>query len=323
MAIVKLEGSKDVYLYDPANKGTTLKSGGKFSNVYIGIKTSNKDKVLIKQLNPLLLTNPYAVKRFSLESYTNNLNARIPRVIESISQGHNLFLIKQYIPGISLDYILKEKLIRPSKRVDFIARCVVDILKTLDSVHKIDIIHRDIRPANIIVAFEDGTQSVNQEQPQCYIIDFGMAKYERVSNIVPLKKTPFALIYSPPEQLLNFPHLTNKTSDLYALAASLYELIAGSYPFYHRNPEVLMNLQLTQYPEKVKKMPEILYMSIIKAMQKPLFQLPPSKYPRNELEQMIVESQQKRFQNANDFKKAILLFLTEKNERQRKRWKIF
>ena len=91
---------------------------------------------------------------------------------------------------------------------------------------------------------------MNEKIEEAKLIDLGLAKRKN-----DLEKKPFALIYSPPEQLLKIPQLINETSDLYSLGIVMYELLAGKIPFQQSNPELLMNLQLTQNLVSNKKYP--------------------------------------------------------------------
>ena len=86
----------------------------------------------------------------------------------------------------------------------------------------------------------------------------------------------FALIYSPPEQVLNCPELINATTDIYSLAITLYELLTRKVPFSNPHPTLLMHLQLVQALPKHRNIPDLLFEILQRATAKYSFQRPPA-----------------------------------------------
>ena len=130
------------------------------------------------------------------------------------------------------------------------------------------------------------------------LIDFEQASLLPCSN----ERTSFSLIYSPPEQLLNKGHLSNSTSDLFALAITLYECIAGKPPYQDCNAEILLNLQLTYPVKKPPRMDEAFFNILAKATNKASFPKPPRLFPKSEIETLLKDGIQNRYQQANAMK---------------------
>lgn len=170
---------------------------------------------------------------------------------------------------------------------------ITQILDALESLHRNGIVHCDIRPANIIAEIE--TQKVK-------LIDLGLAK--KINDIK--ERRPYALIYSPPEQLLNRSELLDQTSDLYALGITMYELLTAEYPYYDSNPEFLMNLQLTQKVNPHKKIPQALFKVIEKATYKYPFTRPPQFFDYEEMNFLLASAQKNRYQSAKQMKDDLL-----------------
>lgn len=113
-------------------------------------------------------------------------------------------------------------------------------------------------------------------------------------------RAPFALCYSPPEQLLNRNHLTGPWSDLFSLAMTLYETLCRKPAFWYHDPEMLMHMQLNQ-PIKNNGIKQSLFAIIVKATYREPFRLPPRALMFPEIDDFIQKSIEKRYQEAREF----------------------
>jgi serine/threonine protein kinase len=186
--------------------------------------------VAVKIINPEFVANEDVTQRFSREA---RLMAKLrhPRAAMIYDSGNlpdgRLFIVMEYVEGITLADYLKSKGKIPYQRAVEIAVCICDVL---GEAHSLGIIHRDLKPANIMLNGQD-----------VYVLDFGIAKMLDSNNSESMKLsmtgkgaivgTPY---YMSPEQCLGEP--VEARSDLYSLGALLYEMIAGRPPF---NDEVL------------------------------------------------------------------------------------
>ena len=312
MAILQLIGKRDNYLFDPENAPTVLKRNGKFGSVYAGARTSDNKRVLIKFLNPELKKIPAALHQFRLEADIDFEHPFLRKTYEWIEAEEKFFLIQEYINGSDLRTFLK----RHSKYKNsprFIIKCVLNVLEALDHMHSKNFIHCDIKPSNILIAF-DKEHAPDKENPPVKLIDFGQAK-NPLTNFISTTK-PFSMIYSPPEQVLHFHDLIDPSSDLYSAGITLYELITNKNPFGSNHPEMLMHKQVSGEMEEDEKIPRELFKIIQKATAKKKFPLPPNQLNEETKRNIVREGMKKRFQSAKEMKAALESFLVSFSEKK-------
>lgn len=134
---------------------------------------------------------------------------------------HTLWMTMQYIHGTAATALIPDR--RTEADVPQVIRIGLDIADALDYAHRRDVIHRDVKPANIMVNADDG-------EVRGYLTDFGIAQL--LDDARPLARNGRVLgsiAYASPE-LLQAQQLTAKT-DLYAFACTLCELLTGHPPF--------------------------------------------------------------------------------------------
>ncbi len=208
----------------------SLLGRGGMGTVYRATHLSLDRVVAVKVINPEFAMNTDVMQRFAREA---RLMAKLrhPRAAMIYDSGTlpdgRLFIVMEYVEGITLADLLKRDGKLPYKKAVEIA---VNICDVLSEAHSLGIIHRDLKPANIML-----------NQQGVFVLDFGIAKMLNTDNAESMRLsmtgngflvgTPF---YMSPEQCLGNP--VEARSDLYSLGALLYEMIAGRPPF---NDEVL------------------------------------------------------------------------------------
>ena len=236
----------------------------------------------------------------------------VQHTLDAWKDESGYYIIKEFIDGLSLRQMMQHKLIN---RPLFIAKCIIGTLDILSQFHNKGIYHCDLRPDNILILVNKrGHPDIIH--PQVRLIDFGLSKHSESDFLA--HRLPFSLIYSPPEQLLNYPRLVNATSDLYSLGLTLYECIAQYPPFFNDNPEMVMHLQLNTSVEEHKNIQPALLSLIHKATAKKKLRLPPAQLESEEIEKTIAEGQAQRFQSCEEFKTAVEKILPQLNESERK-----
>jgi serine/threonine protein kinase len=277
------------------NDSVFLKKNGKFNDVFLGIDIKTKNEVLIKRLNSQNTENEIAVNRFLLESHINFEHISLSKSLDYFTFENDIFLIREFFEGIDLKNFTKPSLFKKNFKEDFWIKILIQVLEGLQILHEKGIIHRDIRPSNIIIL----NKNIDfKENPKIKIIDFGLAK--SLENEESFEREPFSLIYSPPEQLLNFNSLVSVGSDLYSLAITFYELISDEKLFRHSNPEFSMNLMITQTLKPSKKISNQLFNILSKASAKKKFIKPPRMFSYNELYELLEEGVKFRYSSASE-----------------------
>jgi serine/threonine protein kinase len=142
-------------------------------------------------------------------------------------------------------------------------RLAADLLDALDHAHSQGIIHRDVKPANVVVSSEGAI-----------LLDFGIARAVIASGTDQLTRSGIAVgtsTYMSPEQITALADIDHR-SDLYSMGCMLFECLAGQPPFHHRNEAVVLQLHLTQTAPDVRTLrsdtPAELAAGIAKALAK-------------------------------------------------------
>ncbi|REJ38856.1 MAG: SpkC protein [Microcystis flos-aquae TF09] len=199
---------------------------GGFGETFLAIDTRmpSRRKCVIKQLKPDDTTNTaptpgWFEKRFQreaaiLEELGQN-NRQIPQLYDYFSEGENFFLVQEWIEGITLSQKHQQEGNLSEAQVEKILR---ELLPVLDYIHGRGIIHRDIKPDNIILRASDGKP---------VLIDFGI--FKEVNNINGGNKTvPLGTPgYMASEQAAGHPV---PSSDLYSLGLTAIFLLTGKTP---------------------------------------------------------------------------------------------
>jgi len=311
MGKMLLSGKQDHYLFDPENESTVLKKNGKFGSVYAGARVSDQRHVVIKFLNPELNYHTDAVKQFSLEAELNLAHPYLRKTYEVIETENKYFLVQEFINGVNLKIFLQQN--SSHRNIKFILNCCIGILDALEYLHSKNIIHCDIKPANILIEY-DGKKKVDLENPPVKLIDLGQSKTP-TTNFALITK-PFSIIYSPPEQVLHFHDLVNPSSDLFALGITLNELITGENPYGSAHPEMIMHKQVSGDIEESEKIPDALFKIIQKAVAKNKFPLPPNQLNKEDQKIIVTEGMKKRFQSTIEMKNSIEDFLVSFSEKK-------
>ena len=233
---------------------------GGMATVYRATDKVLKRNVAVKILRDEFTTDEEFIKRFEVEAQSA---ARLthPNIVSIYDVGveDNLhYIVMELIQGKTLkEIILEEKGPLPWK---WSVNVAIQIASALETAHKNNIIHRDIKPHNIIIT-EDGIAKVT---------DFGIAKAASNSTITAFGTTMGSVHYFSPEHARG--GYTDAKSDLYSLGVVLYEMVTGRVPFDADTP---VSVALKHMQEKPKEpievnpnVPIAVNKIIMKALQK-------------------------------------------------------
>lgn len=206
---------------------------GSMGTVYKGRHWETKDVVAIKVLHAHYAKNPVLLKRFEQEfRITSKLDhPNVVRALEYSANGAAPFLVMELVDGLSLG----EKLERDGKMAEEEAiRIVVQVAHGLHRAHRQGLIHRDVKPDNILVT-HDGKAKV---------LDLGLAK--DADGNADLTRTGRGLgtpDFMAPEQFRNAKNASIRC-DVYSLGATLYQMVTGRLPFDEDEPVKAMTRKL-------------------------------------------------------------------------------
>jgi serine/threonine-protein kinase len=256
---------------------------GASGSIYLGEDLATGDRIAVKFLHPELTQDPEIVKRFKVEAIvTKSLN--VPQVVHTFdfgvlqeAEGETHYLTMEYVEGSSLDRVMAHY---GALSLDNALEVTRQLLVALDAAHRNQVIHRDLKPGNLILTKNaDGT-------PLVKILDFGFAKViadEQGGFLQPTRVTRGQIVlgtpmYISPEQAKGVRDLDGRT-DLYSLGVILYRMVAGVPPFEANSPIELIQKHLDEAPKAPsthrESVPEALDHIILKLLAKH----PDDRYP--------------------------------------------
>lgn len=236
----------------------TLGEGG-MSNVYLAEDIILQRKVAVKILRMDLQKEPQILARFQREALATSELSH-PNIVMVLDVGTDYglpYMVMEYVDGPDLkDYIRKNT---PLDLHDVI-RIMDQILSAMTLAHKHNVIHRDLKPQNILM----------DKRGNIKIADFGIAVALNQNSVTQTNSAVGSVHYMSPEQTRG--GLVTKQSDIYSLGIILYELITGSVPF-NGDSAVAIALKHAQEPipsikEKDEKVPQSLENVVLRATAK-------------------------------------------------------
>ena len=218
-----------------------------------------KREVAVKILRDEFTTDNEFIKRFNIEaqSVASLTHPNIVSVYDVGHEGNLYYIVMELVKGKTLKEIIVEEGKLPWK---WSVKIAVQIASALEKAHKNNIIHRDIKPHNIIIT-EEGIAKVT---------DFGIAKAVSNSTITAFGATIGSVHYFSPEHAKG--GYTDAKSDLYSLGVVLYEMVTGKVPFDADTPVSVALKHMQEEPVEPiilnSSIPVQLNKIILKAMQK-------------------------------------------------------
>ena len=206
--------------------------------------------VAVKMLKEEVASDTQAVKRFINESKAVAMlnHPNIVRIYDVSVKDNLKYIVMELIEGITLNKYMEEKGALSFKEVISISE---QILKALEHAHQKGIVHRDIKPQNIM-RLKDGTIKVT---------DFGIAKLPNAETVTVTDKAIGTVFYISPEQASG--RAIDHRSDLYSLGATMYEMATGTLPFTADTPVSVALMHVKSTP----KSPREINPSIVRGLE--------------------------------------------------------
>ncbi len=256
----------------------SLLGHGGMGIVYLGVHDHLGREVAIKALAPELTRHPEFRERFFAEARVQARlqHTNIVTIYDLIEDEGSFFIVMEHVPGPTLETLLKEG---AGKEWDLEHSLSLfrQILAGLDYAHSKGVIHRDVKPSNVLVAEGDLVK----------LTDFGIALLIGDKRLTASHSTIGTPTYMSPEQILR-PRTVDHRSDVYSAAIVLYEMLAGQPPFDAETEYEIKKLQIESPVPDVRELrPEV-----------------PSEIA-NALSTALKKDPEERFQSAGAFLRAM------------------
>lgn len=232
---------------------------GGMANVYKARDARENRIVAVKILREEYRENEEFLRRFKNESKAIAIlnHPNIVKVYDVIFTPQMQSIVMEYIDGVSLkEYIDEQGLMKWKEAVYF----TVQILRGLQHAHDRGIVHRDIKPQNIMLLY-DGTIKIT---------DFGIARFARAETKTLTDRAIGSVHYISPEQARG--EVTTEKADIYSVGVLLFEMLTGKLPFEADSPVSVAIKQIQSIPKRPREInpdvPEALEAITIRAMQK-------------------------------------------------------
>jgi serine/threonine protein kinase len=204
--------------------------------VYKAMDLNLEKIVALKMIDPFLARDENFLKRFKTEAraLAKLENQNIVGVHALRETEYGLFMVMEYVHAKTISEWLREK---GRFTVNEMMSIAPQIINAIGHAHKVGVIHRDIKPNNILLG-EDGTIKV---------MDFGLAKVVQAdgSQVTVTHAAAGTLYYMSPEQIKGLKNV-DKRSDIYSLGMTLYEMLAGRTPFEKGESEFVIQKQIVE-----------------------------------------------------------------------------
>ncbi|WP_067571220.1 serine/threonine-protein kinase [Nocardia acidivorans] len=216
---------------------------GGMGSVYLARHPRLPRLVAIKLLSAELFGDSEVRARFEREG---DVVARLdhPNIVPLFDRGFDddrMWIAMRYIDGIDAS-LLESANLPPRQAV----RIIGETAKALDFAHRKGVLHRDVKPANILIERLDGEERI-------FLADFGIARLrDENTKLTQTGSFTATLAYAAPEQLSGHP--LDHRCDQYSLACTLFRLLTGTVPFDAQHPIAIMRGHLDQPPPPVSSL---------------------------------------------------------------------
>ena len=233
---------------------------GGMANVYRGRDVRTGNEIAVKVLKEEFLGNEELVRRFKNESKAISIldHPNIVKVYDVSVTDQLQYIVMEYIDGITLKEYLKQR--GGALTWKEVVHFATQVLSALDHAHSKGIVHRDVKPQNIML----------QADGSIKMMDFGIARFSRAQSQTVSDKAIGSVHYISPEQAKG--DRTDARTDIYSVGVMLYEMLSGRLPFDGTGTVSIAIMQISEKPKPLAQIaptvPEGLRQITEKAMEK-------------------------------------------------------
>jgi hypothetical protein len=219
-------------LLDQIGSGT----GGR---VYRATRRADGQTVAVKVLRAEYLSDPEMVTRFLREGGALRAasHPHLVRVLDLVAEGDTLAIVMDFVPGPDLRRLLATERLDQDRAL----RLLAQLAAALDAVHEAGIVHRDVKPENVLVVWRGG-------EPFARLTDFGVARILDNPGLTRISQVVGTPAYLAPE--LATGRTAGPAADVYALGVTAYELFTGDRPFAAESPIAVIMAHVEAEPAR-------------------------------------------------------------------------
>ncbi len=263
----------------------SLLGRGGMAEVYLGAHTTLQRQVAVKFLHTQYHGNPRMLERFQREARAVAM-LRHPNIVQIYDfnvMDDQPYLVMEYLPGISMSAYL-ETLSHSTRRLEppMVCRLLTPLASALQYAHESGVIHRDVKPSNILMASRPGPMtSRTPAEVEPVLTDFGLVRFLNAVDQTATGQIAGTPAYMSPEQARG--DVTDERTDIYSLGIVAYEMLAGRVPFESESTVGLLHKQINEPPAHIP--------GLTPALQ-------------NVIDRALAKKSEERFQTPNEFSAA-------------------
>jgi serine/threonine protein kinase len=223
----------------------------------------------LKLLAPALAEDEQFRERFKRETRIA-ASLHHPNVVGIHYAGEHeglLFFVMDYVTGTDLrEILLKQGALDANRAIDLLDQFAA----ALDAAHRRGLVHRDVKPANILITVKDGEE-------HAYLTDFGLAKkFDTASGLTVKGAVVGTVDYMAPEQITG-AH-TDARTDIYALGCVLYQMLTGNVPYERENSVATLFAHVHEPPPPLEASVSTAYPAFAPVLEKAMAKEPGDRY---------------------------------------------
>lgn len=281
-------------------KITSKIAEGGMGAIYKAIHPTLNRDVILKRLT--LVKSSGITERFKREAQLmiDFRHHNIVQVYDHFKEGNSYFIVMEYVDGVTLSELIEKKRYIPN---DIAVLIFTEICKALKYAHDQDVIHRDIKPDNVLIS-KDG---------EVKLTDFGIAtsKDDDEDGLTSAGMTLGTPAYMSPEQIADSRNV-DKRADIYSMGVLLYKMVTGKTPFPGSfTPEAVALINKGEYLSPIKINPRVSPF-IQKVIKKSMHHKAKKRYKDLSYILTIFSKQLKKFKDQNTINNHIKSYIFNK-----------